>query len=177
MIILMIGVVFVLFVYKRVFNQDVLFKVKDQIVVGFFEVCLFNDDFGVMLCVQGDLLKYNVCYMGFNLVFFFWFMIFFVLVMVQVQFYMGYQGFELGDEVVLMVQFVGEFDFDVDCLDLVFEMLDGVIIEFVGVWVLIVNEMVWCFGLQEIGEYNFVFCYDGEEVFKFFVVMDDWVLC
>lgn len=170
----MIGAVFALLVYKRVSNQDALFRVKDQIAAGFFEVRLFNDDLGAMLRAQGDLLKHNARYMALNLVPFLWLMVPFVLAMAQVQFHMGYKGFEPGDETVLTVQLAGEADPDADRPDLVLETPEGVTVETRGVWAPTANEMAWRLGLQEAGEYELVLRHDGSEVSKSLVVSDEW---
>lgn len=173
-VISMIGAVFALLVYKKVSNQDALFRVKDQIAAGFFEVRLFNDDLGAMLRAQGDLLKHNARYMALNLVPFLWLMIPFVLAMAQVQFHMGYKGFEPGDQTVLTVQLAGESDPDAPRPNLEIETPEGIVVETAGVWAPTANEMAWRLGLQETGEYDLVLRHDGSEVVKSVVVSDQW---
>lgn len=173
-VISMLGAVFALLVYKKVSNQDALYRVKDQIAAGFFEVRLFNDDLGAMLRAQGDLLKHNARYMALNLVPFLWLAVPFVLVMAQVQFHLGYKGFSPGDQPVLTVALAGEADPDADRPDLVLEAPDGVDVETAGVWAPTANEMSWRLGLQEAGEYELKLRHAGSETTKTLVVSDAW---
>ena len=90
-----------LLVVRGTSNQRALEDVKRQIHAALFEIRLFNDDLRAIFRAQGDMLRHNATYLRLSLVPMLWMIVPLALVIAQLQFHYGYQGFETGRPVLL----------------------------------------------------------------------------
>lgn len=92
-----------LLIFKRTSNQDALTAVKAKITAGLFEIRLFNDDLRSMFQAQGQILRRTLTYMRLSLVPMLWTLPPLILVIAQLQFHYGYDGFRPGESTQLQV--------------------------------------------------------------------------
>jgi len=95
--------VVLLLIFKRTSNQEALTAVKAKITAGLFEIRLFNDDLRSMFQAQGQILRRTLTYMRLSLVPMLWTLPPLILVIAQLQFHYGYEGFTPGDSTQLQV--------------------------------------------------------------------------
>lgn len=92
-----------LLIFKRTSNQDAIEAVKRRIHACLFEIRLLNDDLRFMFRAQGAALRHSLTYMRLSLVPMLWTLPPLVLVIAQLQFHYGYDGFSPGDSTTLHV--------------------------------------------------------------------------
>ena len=123
-----------LMVFKRTSNQAAIAATKAKLHAGVFEIRLFNDD---------------LRYLGLSLVPLLWMIVPFVLVMAQLQFQYGYEGFQPGDEVVVKVELADDWRADLPQVDegarppAELVTVVGATDETPAVWLPSRNEIVW----------------------------------
>ncbi|HEY5665738.1 MAG TPA: hypothetical protein VIV64_03380 [Gammaproteobacteria bacterium] len=145
--------VVLLLIFKRTSNQDAINAVKDKITSGLFEIRLFNDDLRTMFRSQGGILRNSLTYMRLSLIPMLWTLPPLVLVIAQLQFYYGYDGFAPGEStrlhVVLKPEAVTEAKPDIRI-----DAPGGIGIVEPAVWVPSLREMVWRLEVGERGAYT-----------------------
>ena len=93
-----------LLVFRATSNQRAIADVKRRIHAGVFEIRLFNDDPRLMARAQLDVLRHNLTYIRLSLVPLAWMLVPLVLLIAQLQFYYGYDGFRPGQTAVVKVR-------------------------------------------------------------------------
>jgi len=99
----LVTAVVLLLIFKRTSNQDALTAVKAKITAGLFEIRLFNDDLRTMFLAQAQILRRTLTYMRLSLVPMLWTLPPLILVIAQLQFHYGYDGFAPGQTTQLKV--------------------------------------------------------------------------
>lgn len=154
-----------LLIFKRTSNQDALTAVKAKITAGLFEIRLFNDDLRTMFKAQGQILRRTLTYMRLSLVPMLWTLPPLILVIAQLQFHYGYDGFEPGEstrlQVVLKPDAVanGKPQIGVDAPT-------GVTIVEPAVWIPLLREMAWRVDIDARGAYELDISLGGASVTK-----------
>ena len=143
-----------LIVFKHTSNQKALEDVKRHIHAGLFEIRLFNDDFRAIMRAQRDILRHNLTYMRYSLAPMVWTLPPLILILAQLQFHYGYEGLEVGQDVLLKVQLQeGAYSegvkpaFDVD-------LPDGLSLREPAVWIPTLGEMAWRLTAEAPGDYE-----------------------
>lgn len=143
-----------LIVFKHTSNQKALEDVKRHIHAGLFEIRLFNDDFRAIMRAQGDILRHNLTYMRYSLAPMVWTLPPLILIIAQLQFHYGYEGLEVGKDVLLKVQLEeGAYSegvkpaFEVD-------LPDGLSLREPAVWIPSLGEMAWRLTAEASGDYE-----------------------
>jgi uncharacterized membrane protein (DUF106 family) len=157
--------VVMLLIFKRTSNQMAIEAVKDKITAGLFEIRLFNDDLRTMFRAQGDILLRTLTYMRLSLVPMLWTLPPLVLVIAQLQFQYGYDGFAPGDTTQLHVvlkpnQVMGRKP----AIDV--KAPPGVRVVEPGVWIPSQREMAWRVDIEDRGDYELPVSDGGEAVTK-----------
>ena len=164
----------ILWIFKKVSNQERIDAVKRRIQAALFEIRLFNDDLGAILRSQMAILRHNFSYLRLQL-----FPLLFILppvivIMVQLQPYFGYNGLEIGEPVLLKVEMQsGEDEFllgDKPAIEL--DVPDGLEQLTPAVWVPSKGQMLWEIAARESGKYELGVELDGDTYTKAIQVSD-----
>lgn len=170
--------VFALLVYRWTSNQPAIAAVKRRLFGHLLEVRLFNDDLRAVLAAQLRLLRENLTYLRLNLVPLLWMIVPFMLLIAQLQFHYGYEGLEVGEQTLLIVDLApagaatagGEEAAPRPPVEL--EAPPGVAVETADVWVPSLRQVVWRLRADEPGRHELVVRVDGVAFTKSLFVAD-----
>ncbi len=170
----------VLLVYKVTSNQEKLAAVKRRIHAGFFEIRLFNDDLLAILRAMGAILRHNFSYVALSFVPLLWMIVPLVLVIGQLQYHYGYQGFAPGDETLLTVELRDDWQERLPGSarpPIELTAPAGVRVEAGPVWIPALNQLTWRIAADDWGSYALEFG-TGEEIYtKTMEVSQDVLRC
>lgn len=166
----------ILWIFKKVSNQDRIEAVKRKIQAALFEIRLFNDDLGAILRAQMDILRHNLSYLRLQL-----FPLLFILppvivIMAQLQPFYGYSGLEAEEPVLLKMEMQRpseDIEFllsDKPSVDL--EVPDGLELRSPAVWVPSKGQMIWQLAATAAGDYQLQVRVEGQSISKSVRVSD-----
>ncbi len=161
-----IAAVLILLVYKRTSDQKRIALVKRKIFAGLFEIRLFNDDAGAIFRAQGDILRYNLVYLGLSLVPLLVMLLPMVLMIAQLQFHYGYRGLDPGEKTVLRVvmdEAGGTAAARETGPGVELDVPAGLRLETPGVWIPSEKETAWRLAADDPGDYVVLVRVAGEE--------------
>jgi len=152
--------ILMLVVFKKTSNQEALAVVKRKIHAGIFEIRLFNDDLRAILRAQNEILRTNLTYLRLNL----WPMLFLmpplVLVIAQLEFHYGYQGFRPGQRALLTVDLAPEAASGTRPRATL-ELPSGLRAETEAVWIKAESQLLWRLVAERDGDYELGLAIDG----------------
>lgn len=148
----LVTAVVLLLIFKRTSNQDAISDVKAKIAAGLFEIRLFNDDLRTMFKAQGQILRRSLTYMRLSLIPMIWTLPPLVLVIAQLQFHYGYDGFEAGQSTQLQVVLKPE-SVPAGKPQIAVAAPQGISIVAPAVWVPSLREMTWRVDVDAAGAY------------------------
>ncbi len=166
-IVALVSGIFALLVYRWTSNQEAIAAVKRRLFGHLLEVRLFNDDLRAVLAAQLRLLRENLTYLRLNLVPLLWMIVPFMLLIAQLQFHYGYEGLEVGERTLLVVDLAGAEpgaaggDQAAPRPPIELEAPAGVAVETAGVWVPSLRQVVWRLRADEPGRHELVVRADG----------------
>ena len=171
-VVALVSGIFALLVYRWTSDQTAIAAVKRRLFGHLLEVRLFNDDLRAVLAAQLRLLRENVTYLRLNLVPLLWMIVPFMLLIAQLQFHYGYDGLEVGERTLLVVDLApadpaaagGEEAVPRPPIEL--EAPAGVAVETEGVWVPSLRQVLWRLRADEPGHHELVVRADGESFTK-----------
>ena len=177
-IVALVSGIFALLVYRWTSNQAAIAAVKRRLFGHLLEVRLFNDDLRAVLAAQLRLLRENLTYVRLNLVPLLWMIVPFMLLIAQLQFHYGYDGLEVGERTLLVVDLApvepaaagGDPTAPRPPIEL--EAPAGVAVETAGVWVPSLRQVVWRLRADEPGRHELVVRADGGAFTKSLFVVD-----
>jgi uncharacterized membrane protein (DUF106 family) len=148
-------------------NQKGIRKVKNKIKAHLLEFRLFKDSLSLSLRAQGNILRYNLKYIGYSakplLVMF----IPIVLILIQLNLWFGYQALSPGQETIVKVKLVkGQNPLAVN-LSLDSSKLD---IETLPLRIEGEREIDWRIKARENGSHNLTFTVGGQKISKKVIV-------
>ncbi len=170
--------IFALLVYRWTSNQEALAAVKRRLFAHLLEVRLYGDDLRAVLAAQLRLLRENLTYLRLNLVPLLWMIVPFMLVIAQLQFHYGYDGLEVGDRTLLVVDLAATDSESVAANETVPRPLveldapPGVAVETDGVWIPSLRQVVWRLRAEEPGDHELMVSADGATFTKSLFVAD-----
>ncbi len=100
----LVAAIGMLLVFRATSNQRAIMDVKRRIHAGIFEIRLFNDDLRAMFSAQFDILRHNLTYLRLSLAPMVWMLVPLLLLIAQLQFYYGYDGFGPGQSAIVKVR-------------------------------------------------------------------------
>ena len=176
-VVALVSGIFALLVYRWTSDQTAIAAVKRRLFGHLLEVRLFNDDLRAVLAAQLRLLRENLTYLRLNLVPLLWMIVPFMLLIAQLQFHYGYDGLEVGDRTLLVVDLApadpaaagGEEAAPRPPIEL--EASAGVAVETAGVWVPSLRQVLWRLRADEPGHHELVVRADGESFTKSLLVV------
>jgi uncharacterized membrane protein (DUF106 family) len=166
----LVAAIGMLLVFRATSNQDAIAAVKRKIQAGIFEIRLFNDDLRAMFRAQVDILRHNLTYIRLSLAPMVWMIVPLVLVIAQLQFYYGYDGFGPGQSAVVKVVLKEGASPAVPAIAL--EAPAGVRVETPMVWIPSLREAAWRVAADQVGDYQLSVALAGRAVTKQFRVSD-----
>ena len=170
--------IFALLVYRWTSNQEALAAVKRRLFAHLLEVRLFNDDLRAVLQAQLRLLRENLTYLRLNLVPLLWMIVPFMLVIAQLQFHYGYDGVEVGERTLLVVDLAATDSEGAAAVEaeprppIEIEVPPGVAVETDGVWIPSLRQVVWRLRAEEPGDHELTVRTGGEAFTKSLFVAD-----
>ena len=171
-VVALVSGIFALLVYRWTSDQTAIAAVKRRLFGHLLEVRLFNDDLRAVLAAQLRLLRENVTYLRLNLVPLLWMIVPFMLLIAQLQFHYGYDGLEVGERTLLVVDLAPADPAAAGGAEAVprppieLEAPAGVAVETAGVWVPSLRQVLWRLRADEPGRHELVVRADGESFTK-----------
>lgn len=174
-VVALVSGIFALLVYRWTSDQTAIAAVKRKLFGHLLEVRLFNDDLRAVLAAQLRLLRENLTYLRLNLVPLLWMIVPFMLLIAQLQFHYGYDGLEVGERTLLVVDLAPADPADpaaaggeeaVPRPPIELEAPAGVAVETEGVWVPSLRQVLWRLRADEPGRHELVVRADGESFAK-----------
>jgi hypothetical protein len=162
-----------LLVFRATSNQPAIAAVKRRIHAGIFEIRLFNDDLGAMFRAQLDILRHNLTYMRLSLAPLLWMLVPLLLLIAQLQFYYGYDGFSPGQSAIVKVRFKQGSSPAADMAPgIALEVPPGLRVETPLIWIPSEREAAWRIGVDTPGDYALKVGLEGRSVTKQLRVSD-----
>ncbi len=155
-----------LLVMRATSNQRAIAAVKRKIQAGIFEVRLFNDDVRALESTL-DILRHNLTYLRLSLAPLPWVIVPLGLLIGQLQFYYGYEGFVPGQSAVLTVD-VKEAALlpNGAAPAIIVETPPGLTVQTPLVWIPEQRQAAWRIGTDQRGDYEIIVTLAGKSVNK-----------
>jgi hypothetical protein len=93
-----------LFIFRLTSNQEGIKRVKDKIKAHLLELRLFKDNMPVSLSAQGQILRYNLRYLGYSLKPMLVMIIPLILILAQLNLWFGYESLRSREPAILKVK-------------------------------------------------------------------------
>lgn len=155
-----------LLVVRAASDQRAIIAVKRRIQAGLFEIRLFNDDVRVFSSVR-DVLRHNLTYLRLSLVPLVWMILPLALLIAQLQFYYGYDGFSPGQSAIVTVRMrEAAAGANGAAPSLTLAVPPGVRVQTPALWIPSEREAAWRIGFDQRGDYELVVSLDGRQVTK-----------
>ncbi len=167
-----IGMIFISFltallmlcVFRFTSHQQGIKQVKNKIKAHLLEIRLFKDSLNVSLRAQGNILRYNLKYIGYSIKPLMVMIIPLILILIQLNLWFGHQSLTPGQEVILKV----EVDEDLSLLDTEFliESSSGLVIETPPLRIEETREVNWKLFAKETGIHELSMTVNGHRIVK-----------
>ncbi len=153
-----------LFVFRFTSNQKGIRNVKDKIKAHLLEIRLFKDSLRISLKAQGNILRYNLKYIGYSAKPLLVMIIPLVLILIQLNLWFGYNSLDPGQKAILKA----ELDADQSLLNtqFVIETSPGLEIESPPLRIEEENEVNWRLRATEPGIHELELMVNGQKVIK-----------
>ena len=163
----LVAAIGMLLVFRATSDQQAIAAVKRRIHAGIFEIRLFNDDLRAMFSAQLDILRHNLTYLRLSLAPMVWMLVPLLLLIAQLQFYYGYDGFGPGQSAIVKVRLrEGAFPRSGPAPAIALEAPAGLRVETPLVWIPSEREAAWRIGMERPGNYELTVTLDGRSVTK-----------
>ncbi len=119
--------IFMLIIYRYTSNQDGIKRIKNKIKAHLLELRLYKDSLRTTFQAQGNLFLSTFKYMSLNLVPLLFMIVPIILILIQCNFWFGYESLEVGETALLKVKLTKEMN--VLDVDVSVEPAAGVVLE------------------------------------------------
>lgn len=153
-----------LFIFRLTSNQEGIRKVKDKIKAHLLELRLFKDSLNISLKAQGQILRYNLRYIGYSLKPMLVMMIPLILILVQLNLWFGYEPLRPGESAVLKVKL--EENVNPMELEIALEVPSGIEVETPPVRLEEQKEVDWRIRAGSKGVYELIINVGGQRIPK-----------
>ena len=153
-----------LLVFRFTSNQQGIRSVKDKIKAHLLEIRLFKDSLRISLKAQGNILRYNLKYIGYSAKPLLVMVLPLVLILIQLNLWFGYSSLDPGQKAILKA----ELDADQSLLDaqFVIEVPPGLEIESPPLRIVEENEVNWRLQATEPGVHELALVINGQRLIK-----------
>ncbi len=163
----LVAAIGMLLVFRATSNQPAIAVVKRRIHAGIFEIRLFNDDLRAMFSAQLDILRHNFTYLRLSLAPMVWMLVPFALLIAQLQFYYGFDGFSPGQSAIVKVRLhASASPVSGAAPEVALQAPSGLRVETPLVWIPSEREAAWRIGAETPGDYQLTVTLDGRSVTK-----------
>jgi hypothetical protein len=167
--------ILMLWIFGKVSNQDAIRSVRDRIRGNLIGIRLFGDDLGILLRLQGRILRQTATYLGHSLVPVLIMLVPVLLILTQMNLRFSVRPLEPGEQAVVMVRLR---DASPMREPVRLEVPDGVVLETAGVRIDDVEEdfreVAWRIRADEPGEYKLQVQAGAQTVDKDLTVGGGW---
>lgn len=153
-----------LFVFKWTSNQEGIREVKNKIKAHLLELRLFKDNMGQSLRSQGNILRCNLKYIGYSAKPMLVMILPLILILIQLNFWFGYESLEPGESAILKVRL--NEDRDPMETQISIQPSSGLALETPPLRIQESPEIDWRFRTTQEGIQQFALTVDGETVNK-----------
>ncbi|MEW5806086.1 MAG: hypothetical protein AB1756_01860 [Acidobacteriota bacterium] len=160
----LITALFMLFIYRFTSNQEGIRKVKDKIKAHLLELRLFKDDMVTTFRAQGNILKYNLRYIGYSARPMLVMIIPLILFLIQLNLWFGYQALAPGQSALLKVKL--DESYNPMEIDVAVEPPSGLVLETPPLRIEEEKEIDWRIRAEKSGLYDLGFKIAGEKITK-----------
>ena len=153
-----------LLVFRFTANQQGIRNVKDKIKAHLLEIRLFKDSIRISLMAQGNILRYNLKYIGYSAKPLLVMIIPLILILIQLNLWFGYSSLDPGQKAILKA----ELDADQSLLNtqFVIETPPGLEIESPALRIEEDNEVNWRLRATKPGIYELKLIINGQTLIK-----------
>jgi len=153
-----------LVVFRYTSNQEGIRRVKNKIKAHLLEIRLFKDNFALSLKAQGNILRNNLKYISYSFKPMLIMIIPLILILIQLNFWFGYQSLEPGQKAIVKVKLKNEYN----PLDLKFKLTPspGFLIDSPPLRIEEEKEVNWRLQAKKKGVYNLVIKVNNQEYKK-----------
>ena len=163
----LVAAIGMLLVFRATSNQPAIAAVKRRIHAGVFEIRLFNDNPRAMGRAQLDILRHNLTYLRLSLAPMAWILVPLLLLIAQLQFYYGYDGFGPGQSAIVKVRLKeGASPSSGIAPAISIETPTGISVQTPLVWIPSEREAAWRIGTEKPGDYQLTVLLDGRSATK-----------
>lgn len=160
--------IFSLLVFRFASNQDGIRSAKNKIKAYLLELRIFQDDVGVTMRSQGQILRYVVIYMRYTLAPMIIMIVPFILILVQVESRMAFRGLEPGERAIVAVTM--DLQVPVSQVNYEISLPDGLTRETRPVRIDSTGEILWRIRAEKPGSHRAAFSVDQQKFEKLVVV-------
>lgn len=153
-----------LFVFRYTSNQEGIRQVKNKIKAHLLELRLFKDNLGLSLRAQGKIFRYNLKYIGYSSKPLVVMIIPFVLILIQLNLWFGYQSLNPGQKTILKVK-LNENQNLLD-IGLTVEPSSGIAVETPPLRIEEEKEVNWRLQAKEKGIHDLTLIIEGRRITK-----------
>ncbi len=171
-ILALVSAVGMLLVFRATSRQQELAAVKRRIQADVFEVRLFSDDPGMVLRIQGAVLRHTFHYLRLSLVPTLWLVVPLSLVMIHMEFHYAYGGLTPGTPALVSVTLAGENPAHTVPVSL--DAPAAIRVTSPAVWFPSLHEVTWSVVPESRGAFDLQIRAGGETYVKSVVVSDTW---
>jgi hypothetical protein len=143
-----------LLIFRYTSNQKKIKETKDKIKAHLLEIRIFNDDLGVLLSAQKNLLFYNAKYLMHALRPLLFMMVPILIILIQLQGWFGYRPLAIGESTLLKVKVTDEGKKVLS--DFAVEVDKGIVIETPPLRNPEEAEVDWRILAKELGEHTII---------------------
>ncbi|MBC8357602.1 MAG: hypothetical protein ISS41_04865 [Candidatus Aminicenantes bacterium] len=153
-----------LFIFRFTSNQQGIRQVKKKIIAHLLELRLFKDSLSITLKAQGNILRYNLKYIGYSAKPMLVLIIPIFLILVQLNLWFGYQDLAPGQKAILKVKM--EEGHDLFDINIAIEPSSALNIETSPLRIEEEREINWRFLVKEKGVHDITFIINGQRFTK-----------
>lgn len=154
----------VLFIYKFTSNQEGIKKIKNKIKAHLLELRLFQDSMSISLKAQGNILRANLKYLGYNSKPLIVMIIPLILILLQLDSRYAYESFSLKEKTILRIKLVEGIPLMDTKIDI--KTGSGIVLETPPLRIEESNEINWRIRMEEIDVHEIIINVDGQEYTK-----------
>jgi hypothetical protein len=173
-ILALVSAVGMLLVFRATSRQRELAAVKRAIQADVFEVRLFSDDPGMVLRIQGAVLRHTFHYLRLSLAPTLWLVVPLSLVMIHMEFHYAYGGLTPGTPALVTVTLAGENPVHDMARGVSLDAPAAIRVTSPAVWFPSLHEVTWSVVPESDGDFELRIRAGGETYSKAVVVSDTW---
>jgi hypothetical protein len=156
--------ILMLIIYRYTSNQEGIKRIKNKIKAHLLELRLFKDSLPATFQAQGNLFLCTFKYMALNLKPLLFMIVPILLILIQCNFWFGYQSLRIGDKALLKVKLTEEAD--PNDVQITLEPNSGVVIDTPALRIGEEREIDWRLRAEEQGLHELIIKVNDQQIIK-----------